>query len=100
MQRHPLSPTFDIPVGLPSRRRILLKGLLYAVVGGAVGVTATRRASAASKTPKDQAGYKDAPQGAKRCDKCVHFQPPTSCALVEGVISPSGSCDLFAPKQS
>jgi hypothetical protein len=28
----------------------------------------------------------------------VQFQPPASCKLVDGSISPSGSCDFFAPK--
>lgn len=80
-----------------SRRSLLLKGFLGAGICSA-GVFALRPALAATKTPKAQAGYKDTAQGSQRCDKCVHFQPPASCALVDGVISPAGSCDLFAPK--
>ena len=32
------------------------------------------------------------------CDGCVNFQPPKACKFVQGDISPSGWCQLFAPK--
>lgn len=56
------------------------------------------RAQAAAKVPKSQAGYKDAPRSGMRCDRCLQFQPPAACKIVDGAISPSGWCDFFAPK--
>ena len=57
-----------------------------------------RAAAASSKVPKAQAGYRDAPKGAIRCDRCTQYQPPTGCNIVEGPISPSGSCNFFAAR--
>jgi hypothetical protein len=39
--------------------------------------------------------YQDHPDGDKRCDKCVQFQPPDACKMVEGTISAQGSCRIF-----
>ena len=30
-------------------------------------------------------------------DKCVQFQPPNACKVVDGTISPRGSCRIFSP---
>ena len=32
------------------------------------------------------------------CAVCAHFEPPNACKFVQGTISPSGWCMLFAPK--
>ena len=77
-----------------SRRRLLTTGAAVALAG----VLAAERARAAGKVPKAQADYKDAPRGAVRCDRCVQFQPPSGCKIVDGPVSPAGSCDFFAPK--
>jgi hypothetical protein len=39
--------------------------------------------------------YQDHPDGDKRCDKCTQFQPPDACKVVDGSISPQGSCRIF-----
>jgi hypothetical protein len=41
--------------------------------------------------------YQDHPDGDKRCDKCEQFQPPSACKMVDGTISPQGSCRIFVP---
>lgn len=38
-----------------------------------------------------QAGY--LPRGPFRCDRCVWFNKPNSCALVTGSINPGGCCN-------
>jgi hypothetical protein len=85
------------PVRL-SRRNLLSQGVACAVGGALANQLLARRAAAAAKMQKYQAGYKDAPRGSMRCERCVQFQPPAACKIVDGAISPAGSCDLFAPK--
>jgi hypothetical protein len=81
-----------------SRRRLVLGGAI--ILGGTgVATLATRDAAAAGgKVSQAQANYRDTPRGALRCDKCLQFQPPSGCKVVDGVISPSGSCNFFAAR--
>jgi hypothetical protein len=67
---------------------------------GAVGATGVLVASlspalAQPKISKVAVNYQDHPDGDKRCDKCIQFQPPDACKMVEGTISPQGSCRIF-----
>ncbi len=94
-----LSSNPDAPPARISRRSMLSRGLVCAVAAGlASQAFATRQAMAAAKMAKYQAGYKDTPRGDARCDRCVQFQAPGSCNIVDGPISPTGSCDLFAAR--
>jgi hypothetical protein len=52
----------------------------------------------AAKISKVAVNYQDHPDGDKRCDKCAQFQPPDACKVVEGSISPQGSCRIFILK--
>jgi hypothetical protein len=73
-------------------RRSLLRGAV-----GATGVLAAtlNPALAQPKISKVAVNYQDHPDGDKRCDRCVQFQPPNACKMVEGTISPQGSCRIF-----
>jgi hypothetical protein len=73
-------------------RRSLLGGTI-----GAVGILggAPNLAMAQPKISKVAVNYQDHPDGDKRCDKCVQFQPPDACKVVDGTISPQGSCRIF-----
>jgi hypothetical protein len=73
-------------------RRSLLGGAIGAV--GILGAT-PNLATAQPKISKVAVNYQDHPDGDKRCDKCVQFQPPDACKVVEGAISPQGSCRIF-----
>jgi hypothetical protein len=77
-----------------SRRRVLRTGALL-VGAGAAGLALP--AAAGAKTSQAAAGYKTSPSGGKECDKCQSFQPPSACKVVEGTVSPTGSCNFFAP---
>ena len=80
----------------PLCRRTFLQ---YAA-GAAGGVTisvAVNKASAASKVSKQAVGYQDHPDGDKRCERCEQFQSPDGCKMVDGQISPQGSCRIFIP---
>lgn len=83
--------------GRITRRNMLAKSMFCASAAAAGPLLGAGRATAAPKLQKADAEYKDAPRGSMRCDKCIQFQPPASCKVVNGPISPSGSCDLFAP---
>ena len=74
-----------------SRRSLLLSAV------GAIGVLAAtlNPALAQPKISKVAVNYQDHPDGDKRCDKCIQFQPPDTCKVVEGTISPQGSCRIF-----
>jgi hypothetical protein len=73
-------------------RRSLLRGAV-----GATGVLAATLSPALAqpKISKIAVNYQDHPDGDKRCDKCVQFQPPDACKVVDGSISPQGSCRIF-----
>ena len=76
-----------------SRRTVLCAG---AAAVAAVGVAG--RAVAQEKIDKSIVMYQDKPHDGQECDKCLQFQPPNSCTIVAGVISPTGWCGAFAPK--
>ena len=70
------------------------------LLGGAIGVAGildatSNLAAAQPKISKVAVNYQDHPDGDKRCDKCVQFQPPDACKVVDGSISPQGSCRIF-----
>jgi hypothetical protein len=77
----------------PTRRSIMRAAL------GAAGAAAIvpRPAAAEPAISKEAVAYQDQPQGDKECDRCAQFVPPSSCKVVEGTISPHGSCRIFRP---
>ena len=79
-------------------RRALLGGGSLCVVA-ALKVRATR-ATAQEKVTKAEAKYQDQPKGQQRCEICLNFQPPHSCRIVAGQISPKGWCQFFAARDN
>ncbi|HQT87683.1 MAG TPA: hypothetical protein PK677_03920 [Acidiphilium sp.] len=80
-------------------RRITLKAILASAVGSAATLAFTP-AQASNKASKAIAGYvaKPGPNGAQ-CSTCVNYTPTDSmCMAVTGVVSPSGYCNFYAPK--
>jgi hypothetical protein len=80
-----------------SRRQVLGRGAFMIGVAAALGGAPTS-GRANIKIAKAQAGYKDTPVGGNECDRCIQFQPPSSCKIVDGSVRPSGSCNYFAAK--
>jgi hypothetical protein len=78
-------------------RRVVLTGTAIAL-GAAAAATAASQADAQQKISQADAKYQTTPKGNQRCDNCVNFQPPNACKFVAGDISPSGWCQLYAPK--
>ena len=77
-------------------RRVALTGTALAL--GAAAAAATQQAAARQKISQADAKYQGTPKGDQRCDGCISFQPPNACKFVQGDISPSGWCELFAAK--
>lgn len=68
------------------------------ILAGAAVVLALERAGTAraqQKLSKQDAEYQDTPKDGHVCSGCTLFQPPSSCNVVEGDISPHGWCKLF-----
>ena len=81
--------------------RLSRRSMLGGVIGAAGILAATpKRATAQPKISKVAVNYQDHPDGDKRCDKCIQFQPPDACKVVEGSISPQGSCRIFMLKHA
>jgi hypothetical protein len=72
------------------------RSIMQAALGAAAAIV-PRPAAAEPTISKEAVAYQDQPQGDKECDKCVQFVPPSSCKVVEGQISPHGSCRIFRP---
>ena len=79
-----------------SRRVVLASAAL--ALSAAAAATAVSQAAAQQKISQADAKYQGAPKGDQHCDGCINFQPPHACKFVQGDISPSGWCQLFAPK--
>jgi len=78
-------------------RRVVLTATALSL-GAAAAATAVSQAAAQQKISQADAKYQGTPKGDQRCDACVNFQPPNACKFVQGDISPSGWCQLFAKK--
>jgi hypothetical protein len=89
----------------PYSRRAALS-LTGAVAGAAALAVSIRPALADPNLSKAAVGYQDVPSNGKVCAQCVYFAfapatgtaPASHCKLVAGLISPSGWCEIWAPK--
>jgi hypothetical protein len=89
------------PSPLMSRRSLLKDATTAFAAGGAVVLGAALPASrieAAAKMSQEVAQYQGSPKGDAHCEICAHFQPPSSCLLVDGSISPNGWCKFYKKK--
>lgn len=82
-------------------RRTALRAAIGLMTFGAAERAVAQQAPAPAPTQKvaqKTAQYQTVPKNGQSCNKCVNFEPPSSCKLVAGTISPAGWCLLFAPK--
>ena len=81
-----------------SRRSIVLRALLGGA-GFAAGFAQLRSAQAAKFPQTSPAvAYQASPKDGHQCDGCTLFQAPNACQVVDGAISPTGWCKLWAKK--
>ena len=74
-----------------SRRSFLQRCLAGVVMAGA----SASPALALNRMNKAASRYQNHPNGDERCGGCRHFQPPGSCEIVPGHISPRGWCKWY-----
>ena len=86
--------TMEPRMGQLHRRQLLEMGLK--VAAGFLGFKTGSRASAREKASRQEAEYQDNPKDIRMCATCSLFEPPKSCKVVEGDVSPYGWCKLFA----
>ena len=76
-----------------SRRRVI-RAIVTAVP--AAVLIRTSRTEASEKMTRQQAEYRDTPDGIYSCGMCTLFEKPNACKVVEGEISTDGWCKAFA----
>ncbi len=86
--------------GRIGRRALLRDGAMLLGISVAIGAAARQEAAAQEKVSQQTAKYQNQPNNGQKCSACTYFQPPSSCKLVNGTISPNGWCMLFAAKSS
>ena len=74
----------------PSRRAILALAVAAAALAPAAPAVADEAVAEKDKIKKADAKYQDQPKGQQRCEICLQFQPPSTCKIVQGPISPHG----------
>jgi hypothetical protein len=80
-------------------RRGLLRGAAL-ISGGAALASSLAAIPAAAQTKLSQAAadYRATPRGGARCNTCNQWLAPTDCKVVQGPVSATGWCSLYAPK--
>ena len=76
-------------------RRTLLRAVMAGVAAGLTRA-AIGPARARDKMSKQEAEYQDGPKDIRMCATCTLYEPPKSCKVVEGDVSPAGWCKAFA----
>jgi hypothetical protein len=82
-----------------SRRGLLRSVGGLAGAGALIGAgLAAAPAAAQSKFSQSMAKYQATPKGGASCGSCSQFQSPSSCKVVQGAVTASGWCLLYAHK--
>jgi hypothetical protein len=81
-----------------SRRSLLKSVVVLTGAATCAGLASNREAWAQAKASKDAMKYQDKPNKDQKCSNCMQFQPPDSCKVVEGKISPDGYCIAWVKK--
>ena len=87
-----------------SRRALLKSGGLpigLLIVGGATSrAVADEEIKEAAKIKQMDAHYQRFPKDSQRCEICLQFQPPSTCRIVAGPVTPHSWCQFFAAKEN
>jgi len=67
-------------------------------IAGAAAVIGTSTSALAAKVSQLVVKYQDTPKGEQRCENCLHFEPPSTCKIVEGTVAAQGWCMVYAKK--
>lgn len=90
----------DSKQGMPSTDTAPATGADSAVPASPPAPGTDAAAPAASgKASQASVQYQSSPKGEQKCADCMHFQAGSStCAVVDGQISPTGWCTLWVKK--
>jgi hypothetical protein len=77
-----------------TRRKVLI------AVVTATPAFALMAGTATAKIQQAGVKYQNEPKDGKQCSDCNFFITPNSCKQVDGTISPTGYCLLWAKKQT
>jgi hypothetical protein len=75
-----------------------LKSVVLLTGTACAGSLLSREALAQAKATQAAMKYQDKPNGDQKCSNCLQFEPPSSCKVVEGKISPEGYCIAWVKK--
>ena len=75
-----------------TRRRLMLAGAAGSLILRAARAHAQQQTE---KLGQSDADYQATPKNGQQCSECTKFQPPQSCSVVTGSISPKGWCKLY-----
>jgi len=81
-----------------SRRSVLKSVILLTGTVCAGSLLSRREALAQQKATQAAMKYQNKPNGDQKCSNCSQFEPPSSCKVVEGKISPEGYCIAWVKK--
>ena len=81
-----------------TRRSLLGRAAWLAGATLAGTIVPIKLASAQQKVSKEAMKYQDKPNGSMQCSNCMQFEPPSSCKVVAGTISPNGYCIAWVKK--
>ena len=80
-------------------RRFVLKSVVLLTGSACAGsLLSQRTALAQAKASQAAMKYQNKPNGDQKCSNCLQFDPPSSCKVVEGKISPEGYCIAWVKK--
>ena len=80
-----------------SRRRLFRSAVLAA---GGLAAMLGMGLRAEAKMSQQAGGYQALPKGDQSCATCAYFKAPSSCTLIDGLISPNGWCRFYVKKAS
>ena len=81
-----------------SRRSVLKSVVLLTGTACAGSLLSRKEALAQQKATQAAMKYQNKPNGDQKCSNCSQFEPPSSCKVVEGKISPEGYCIAWVKK--
>jgi hypothetical protein len=84
----------DILETMITRRRTLV----LAAASGSLLAPVVRPARAGAKITQSAVYYQSSPNDGRQCGQCAQFLAPHACKLVDGEISSSGWCRLWAKR--
>jgi hypothetical protein len=79
------------------KRGLSRRVFLGSACGGVLCLYAATAATAQSKKmTRKEVGYRDEPNDGLPCSACALFLEPKYCVILDGAISPNGTCNYFA----